>query len=133
LADYRDHYDEIRATGADVVAISVDRPEQSERLRRELGLPFAILSDADRFAVKEWDILNRRKHGGIAKPSVFVIATGRNVLFSSVDSVRSRIGASEVARMLRPCIRTPRASPRIHAALQRHHARPAQHVQPLRA
>jgi peroxiredoxin len=101
LADYRDHYDEIRAAGADVVAISVDRPEQSERLRRELGLPFAILSDADRCVVKEWDTLNRREHGGIAKPSVFVIATGRNVLFSSVDSVRSRIGASEVAQMLR--------------------------------
>jgi peroxiredoxin len=101
LADYRDHYQGIRAAGADVVAISVDRPERSERLRRDLNLPFAILSDADRRLVKAWDIFNPREFGGIAKPAAFIIDTNRNVLFSSVDGVRKRMGASEIAAMLR--------------------------------
>ncbi len=101
MADYRDHYEEIRAAGADVVAISVDRPERSERLRHDLNLPFSILSDADRSLVKAWDIFNPREFGGVAKPSVFVIDTNRNVRFSSVDGVRNRIGASDLARMLR--------------------------------
>jgi peroxiredoxin len=101
LADYRDHYQEIRAAGAEVVAISVDRPERSERLRRDLDLPFAILSDADRRVVKAWDIFNPREFGGIAKPALFVIDANRNVLFSSVDGVRKRMGASEIAAMLR--------------------------------
>ena len=103
MADYRDHYEEIRAAGADIVAISVDRPEESEPLRRELRLPFTILSDADRRLVIEWNILNAREHGGIAKPSVFVVDTDRGVLFSSVDGVRNRMGASELARMVRAC------------------------------
>jgi peroxiredoxin len=107
LADYRDHYQEIRAAGADVVAISVDRPERSERLRRDLNLPFAILSDADRRLVKAWDIFNPREFGGIAKPAVFVIDTNRDVLFSSVDAVRKRMGASEIATMLRGRTFTP--------------------------
>jgi peroxiredoxin len=101
LAEYRDRYDEIRAAGAEVVAISVDRADQSERLRRELELPFPILSDADRRVVREWNIFNPREHGGIAKPSVFVITTGREVLFSSIDSVHKRVPASDVVRMLR--------------------------------
>ncbi len=101
MADYRDHYAEIRAGGADVVAVSVDRPEQSERLRSELALPFTILSDADRHVVKEWDIFNPREHGGIAKPAVFVIDADRSVPFASVDSVRKRIPAAKIAEILR--------------------------------
>jgi peroxiredoxin len=101
LADYRDHHQEIRAAGADVVAISVDRSERSERLRRDLNLPFTILSDVDRRVVKAWDIFNPREFGGVAEPAVFIIDTNRNVLFSSVDGVRKRMGASEVAAMLR--------------------------------
>ncbi len=100
MADYRDHYPEIRAGGADVVAVSVDRPEQSERLRRELALPFTILSDADRRVVKEWDIFNPREHGGIAKPAIFVIEADRSVAFASVDSVRKRVPAAKIAEML---------------------------------
>jgi peroxiredoxin len=114
LADYRDHYEEIRAAGADVVAISVDRPEHSERLRRDLNLPFAILSDVDRRLVKALDIFNPREFGGIAKPAVLIIDTNRTVLFSSVDGVRSRMGASDIARMLRARTFAPPAARRAY-------------------
>jgi peroxiredoxin len=61
LADYRDHYGEIRASGADVVAVSVDPQEASEAVRWDLRLPFMILCE-------EWGIHNPRERGGIAKP-----------------------------------------------------------------
>jgi peroxiredoxin len=110
LADYREHYRAIRAAGADLVAISVDKPSQSAQLRHELDLPFRILSDADRRVVREWGIVNERERGGIAKPSVFIINADRRVLFRSCDGVRPRVAADEVIRALQtPGMHAPRA------------------------
>jgi len=82
LADYRDHYDEIRASGADVVAVSVDPPEASEAVRRDLPLPFTILCDTERRVAQEWDVYNPRERGGIAKPALFIIDPGRTVRYA---------------------------------------------------
>src|ERR1039457_6550792 len=51
LADYREHYQEIRSAGASVVAVSVDAPGESEALRVDLSLPFPILCDTERRVV----------------------------------------------------------------------------------
>lgn len=101
MADYRDHYDAIRAAGADLVVISVDTPAQSEVLRRDLALRFSILSDADRRVVQEWDVYNPREHGGIAKPAVFIIDRDRRIRYVQVDTVARRTPASEIVRLLR--------------------------------
>lgn len=101
MADYRDHYEEIRASGANVFAVSVDPAEKSAALRRELRLPFGILCDTNRRVVQDWDIYNAREKGGIAKPAVFIIDAGRLLLFASVDTVVSRVPASEIAAFLR--------------------------------
>jgi peroxiredoxin len=108
LADYRDHYDAIRAAGADLVVISVDTPAQSKALQQDLALPFPILSDADRRVVQEWGIYNPREHGGIAKPAVFIIDRDRRVGYVQIDSVATRTPASEIVRLLR----TPGIVPR---------------------
>jgi len=101
LADFRDHYEEIRAAGATLVAISVDAPEVSEAMRRQIGLPFTILSDTERQVVKAWDIYNSREKGGIAKPAVFIIGSGLTTQFASLDTVAVRVPASEIVRILR--------------------------------
>ena len=100
MADYRDHDEEIHAAGAEMAAVSVDPPEKSQALRRELRLPFTILCDTQRRVVQEWDIYNPREHGGIAKPSVFVIGSDGLVRYSKVDSVAKRIPPSEIIRIL---------------------------------
>jgi peroxiredoxin len=100
LADYRKHSEEIRARGANVVAVAVDPPEKSEPVRRELNLPFAILCDTDRRVVRDWDIYNAREKGGIAKPAVFLIDRNRTVRYVSIDSVATRVPASEIVRLL---------------------------------
>jgi peroxiredoxin len=100
LAEYRDIYPNLRAAGANLVAVSVDAPEKSESVRRELQLPFPILSDSQRRVVREWRIYNSREKGGIAKPSVFILAPDRKVRFVSVDKVESRVPAAEILRIL---------------------------------
>jgi peroxiredoxin len=108
LADYRDHYEAMRIAGANLAAVSVDAPEKSEAVRRELRLPFPILSDADRRVVQEWDIYNPHEKGGIARPAVFILAPDRIVRFVSVDEIVSRVPAAEILRRLRaPADTTP--------------------------
>ena len=100
MADYREHFEDLRAAGASVVAVSVDAPEQSEALRRALRLSFPILCDTERRVVRQWDIYNPRERGGIAKPAVFLIDRGRTLCFGAVDTVVRRVPAAEIVRLL---------------------------------
>jgi peroxiredoxin len=109
LADYRDRYDEIRATGSDVAAVSVDPPEASEAVRRDLRLSFMILCDTERRVVREWNVYNPRERGGIAKPAVFIVDSDRTVRYASLDGISSRIAAQEIVRLLRAPAETPSA------------------------
>jgi len=100
LADYREHYGEIRATGASVAAIAVDPPQKSEAVRQELRLPFPILCDTERRVVQQWDIYNAKEKGGIARPAVFIINRGRIVRYCSIDMTSARVPVSGVVRIL---------------------------------
>lgn len=100
MADYRDHYNAIRAAGASVVAVSVDGPAKSETLRRDLQLPFSILCDTDKRVIREWGVYNPDAKDGIAKPSVFILNNDRVVRFAAVDEVTKRVSAEEVLRIL---------------------------------
>ncbi len=100
MADYREHYPEIRAAAASVVAVSVDAPEASEALRAHLSLPFPILCDTERRVVRNWDIYNPREKGGIAKPAVFIIDQDRIVRYASVDTVTKRVAAAQIVSLL---------------------------------
>jgi peroxiredoxin len=100
LADYREHYLEIRSAGADVVAVSVDAPDKSEALRVHLSLAFPILCDTERKVVREWGIYNSQEKGGIAKPAVFIIDPSHVVSYASVDTVATRVSAAEIVSLL---------------------------------
>ena len=100
MADYREHYLEIRSAGASVVAVSVDAPDQSEALRVHLSLPFPILCDTERRVVRDWGIYNSREKGGIAKPAVFIIDSSHVVRYAAVDGVVRRVPAAEIVSLL---------------------------------
>jgi peroxiredoxin len=101
LAEYEQRSPEIRAAGADAVALSVDDAERSEALRRQLGLSFPILCDTRREVVRAWDLYNPKEQGGIAVPAVFVIGLGRRVLYRSIDRTAKRVSAEGVLLFLR--------------------------------
>lgn len=100
MADYREHFEEIRAAGATLLAASVDAPKRSETLRQQLRLPFSVLCDIDRRVVQDWGIYNPYEKGGIAKPSVFIIGPEGRVRYAAVDTVSTRVPASEIVRLL---------------------------------
>lgn len=112
--DYREHYAEIRAAGATLAAVSVDPPEATEALRRQLRLPFTILCDTKRRIVQDWGVYNPREKGGIAKPAVFIIARDLTVLYASLDRVSIRVPASEIVRILQSAGATRAARRKIY-------------------
>jgi len=64
-----------------IIAISVDSPADSEKLRESQGYTFPILSDGRDEVIRRWDLVHA--HGGvdgadIARPAEFLIdATGK--------------------------------------------------------
>lgn len=59
--------------GADVVAISVDKPEKSRELAEKLKIPFPLLSDVDHKVIDAYDLYNAE--GKISKPATYVLDT----------------------------------------------------------
>lgn len=66
-------YDKIKAADADIVAISVDKPEKSRELSDKLKLPFPVLSDVDHKVIDAYDLYNA--DGKISKPATYVLDT----------------------------------------------------------
>jgi peroxiredoxin len=101
LTEYASHYRQIRAAGADVVAVSVDDPPRSAALRAQLGLEFPILCDTGRVVVRAWDLYNARENGGIAVPAVFVIDSDLRIRYRSVDATAARVHTDGILEFLR--------------------------------
>jgi peroxiredoxin Q/BCP len=64
-------YDKMKAAGADVVAISIDKPEKSRELGDKLRIPFPILSDVDHQVIEAYGLYNAE--GKISKPATLVL------------------------------------------------------------
>jgi peroxiredoxin len=111
LAEYRDLYDEIQKEGAGLTALSIDPPDRSEAVRRQLDLPYMILCDTQRVVVREWGVFNQEEKGGIAKPAVFVVAPDHRVKFQSVDQTATRVPARAVLDFLRTGMSSHPAEP----------------------
>ena len=117
MADYRQHYPEIRSASASIVAVSVDAPDKSEALRVDLSLPFPILCDTERRVVTDWGIYNSQERGGIAKPAVFIIDSSRVVRYAAMDAVVTRVPAVEIVSLLQNADRAQPIRRRVHVPL----------------
>lgn len=73
LGELRESYREILDRGTRLVAVSVEPPETSERLRKRLDFDVAFVSDVDGTL---FDVLNIRDAGGAPPPAVTGAATG---------------------------------------------------------
>jgi len=60
-------------------------------MRKDLSIPFPLLSDTNRATIIEWGVLNANEKGGIAIPATFLIDREREVRFASVEDMMMRI------------------------------------------
>jgi len=66
---------EFEAKGIQIVAISADEKEPLAEMQRELGLPFALLSDPDEKVIKSYGLLHAGGNGGkdISRPAELLL------------------------------------------------------------
>jgi len=98
------HITEIRELDAEVLAISVDSPEESHSLTEKAGITFPLLSDTDRKVIDRYGL--RHMGGGIsediARPATFILARdGRIVWRQLTDNWRIRVRPEPVLKQLR--------------------------------
>jgi len=98
--DLRDGYDRFRAAGWEIVGISPDPITRLERFRREHGLPFPLLSDADHQVAEAygaWGVkkLYGRESRGLIRSTFAVGPDGR--LTAAWRNVRAAGHAARVA------------------------------------
>jgi hypothetical protein len=101
LAEYRDRFAELTSLGLGLAAVSVDAPERSAALGKQLGLPFPLLCDPARDVVRAFGVFNEKEMGGIAYPSTFVLDRERTVRFRSLDRTASRVDLDGLFDFLR--------------------------------
>ncbi len=58
---FRDEYDEIIETGAEVIGISPDSPESHQKFKKKYNLPFKLLSDPEKKVIKRFDALGEKQ------------------------------------------------------------------------
>jgi peroxiredoxin Q/BCP len=73
LTSLAEDYEKIKQAGADLLAISVDKPEFAWSMSQTTGAKFQLLSDVDHKVIEAYGIFNANEHNGIAFPSTFVL------------------------------------------------------------
>lgn len=72
---FRDQYDDIKALHADVVGISTQTPEEQTEIAERLGLPFPLLSDAERRFTASLDLPTFDVEGSVLIKRLTLIVT----------------------------------------------------------
>jgi peroxiredoxin len=74
---FREEFDNLRSSGCDVVGVSRDAPETSERFRLSLGLPFPLVGDTEGAILRSYKV--RWPVIGLARRVTYVVDRHRRV------------------------------------------------------
>lgn len=112
MREFRAHHEEFVAAGAAVAGISFDPIERAMAWAERLGLPYPILSDADRRAGEAFGLIRRIGIGGwsieLLKRAT-VLADRQGIIRGVWENVKIRNHALEVLDAVRrlPAIEAP--------------------------
>ena len=87
LTSLAEDYDKIKQAGADLVAISVDKPEFAWSMSQTTGAKFQLLSDTDHKVIEAYGVFNANEHDGIAFPSTFILDKRGTIRYMYVGKV----------------------------------------------
>jgi peroxiredoxin len=100
LADYAERYREFRQSGVEVVAVSPESPRRSRRMRQQLKLPFAVLSDANLATAHTFGLMGHEKPGE-PTPATLVLDARKGVMLSSLNDWAKCVVASDALAYIR--------------------------------
>lgn len=82
----RDIHDDLVAVGLQVVGVSPQDPESHARFRKEHDLPFTLLSDPDKIAIKMYDVDGPLGVG--VRRATFLISQDRTIKDAMLADIR---------------------------------------------
>ena len=100
MAELGDQHAELRALGVEIAAVSVDRPEEAEAVRRRYQLPLPLLCDPEAGFIYRCGRFDPAEKGGIARPATFVLDRELRVRFRALDGVVTRVRAADLRAYL---------------------------------
>lgn len=91
----QDNYDRIKASGAELIAISSDNINAIKNTVNKAGLEFPVLSDSEKETIGDYNVTDPfNKH--IARPSSFVITQDGTVVWTVVNEVGHRVPTADI-------------------------------------
>jgi len=100
LADYAERYREFKQSGVEVVAVSPESPRRSRRMRQQLNLPFAVLSDAKLQVANRFGLMGHEKPGQ-ATPATLVLDPRHGVVMSTLNDFTKCVVARDALSFVR--------------------------------
>jgi peroxiredoxin len=94
LRGFEQHLNEFYQRGVEVVAISVDSPDESQKLCQSRGYRFPFLSDPRAVTIRQYGVMH--PNGGpegkdIARPAEFLVDAGGTIRWVNLtDDIRVR-------------------------------------------
>ena len=102
LADYGERYREFKQEGIDVVAVSPESPRRSRRMRKQLKLPFAVLSDSKLDVARNFGLIGHEKPGE-PTPATLILDNRQNVILSTLNDWTKCLVARDALAYVRSC------------------------------
>ena len=91
----QDNYDKIKATGAELIAISSDSVNSSKSTVQDRGLTFPVLADFDLNVIKAYNVVGL-DNIRIAQASSFIIGMDGKIEWVSIDEWDLRTPTAEI-------------------------------------
>jgi len=89
------NYANIRAAGAELLAISSDDEGDTKKTAQGSGLEFPVLSDKDRAVISAYNVLDPGNNR-IARPASYVLRKDGTVAWKSIDGVAVRVPTAQI-------------------------------------
>jgi peroxiredoxin len=104
LRSFEQHIKEFHARGVEVVAISVDPPNESQKLCTARGYTFPFLSDPDAKVIRQYGVQHPKagENGqDIARPAEFLVGPWGTITWAQLtDDIRVRARPEAVLRVI---------------------------------
>ena len=84
LGELQTGYEDIKAQGAEVIAISADSQALTARTRQNLGITYLILSDENRAAIDAYNVIDTGNMR-IARPATYIIDQDGRIAWKFLD------------------------------------------------
>ena len=89
------NYDQIKAAGAQLIAISSDNEAATQQTVKAHSLMFPVLADEDRTVIEAYNVLDPG-NARIARPASYVLRADGTIAWKALNGLADRVPTAEI-------------------------------------